>query len=419
MHTPLSRRTALKASGITVALPLLESMSMAIGGNNVAPPKRMVCICNTLGLHAPSLFPTTTGNNYESTEYLDILQRHRKEYTLFAGLSHPDQVGKDPHDTEMTFLTSARNPGLGGFRNTISIDQFAAEKIGNVTRYPSVSLSSNRKKSQSFTRNGVMIPADDMPSQVYTKLFLRGSQKEIRQQRQRLADGHSILDSVIEQIRSIERTTPSTDKHQLEQYFDSIRVAETELNNSEVWLDRPKPSVQTAPPENIADPSDLVGRVRSLLNLIPLILQTDSSRVISVVIQSDHGTPNIDGVSDGHHPLSHHGQDPERIAQLKIIEMEILMCLSNFLDGLKQPSENGSGLLEQTSVLFGSNLGNANAHDPRNLPIILAGGKHKHGRFIQHNKKDNVPLCNLFVSLLQSMGIESDQFGSSTGTLDI
>ena len=264
-----------------------------------------------------------------------------------------------------------------------------------------------------------MIPADDMPSQVYTKLFLRGSQKEIRQQRQRLADGHSTLDSVIEQIRSIERTIPSADKRQLEQYFDSIRVAETELNNSEVWLDRPKPSVQTAPPENIADPSDLVGRVRSLLNLIPLILQTDSSRVISVVIQSDHGTPKIEGVSDGHHPLSHHGQDPERIGQLKIIETEILACLSDFLDGLKQPSENGSGLLEQTSVLFGSNLGNANAHDPRNLPIILAGGKHNHGRFIQHNKKDNVPLCNLFVSLLQSMGIESDQFGSSTGTLDI
>ena len=419
MHTPLSRRTALKASGITVALPLLESMSMAVGRTQITPPKRIVCICNTLGLHAPSLFPTTTGNNYESTEYLDILKRHRQEFTLFAGLSHPDQVGKDPHDTEMTFLTSARNPGLGGFRNTISIDQFAAEKIGNVTRYPSVSLSSNRKKSQSFTRNGVMIPADDMPSQVYTKLFLRGSQKEIRQQRQRLADGHSILDNVIEQIRSIEHTTPSADKRQLEQYFDSIRIAETELNNSEVWLNRPKPSVQTATPENIADPSDLVGRVRSLLNLIPLILQTDSSRVISVVIQSDHGTPKIEGVSDGHHPLSHHGQDPERIAQLNIIETEILTCLSDFLDGLKQPSENGSGLLEQTSVLFGSNLGNANAHDPRNLPIILAGGKHNHGRFIQHNKKENVPLCNLFVSLLQSMGIESDQFGSSTGRLDI
>ena len=419
MHTPLSRRTVLKASGITVALPLLESMSMAVGGNKVTPPKRMVCICNTLGLHAPSLFPKTKGADYENTEYLDLLKRHREEFTLFAGLSHPDQVGKDPHDTEMTFLTSARNPGLGGFRNSISVDQFAAERIGHATRYPSVSLSSNRKKSQSFTRNGVMIPADDKPSEVYAKLFLGGSKKEIRQQRQRLADGHSILDSVIEQIGSIKRTTPNADKRQLEQYFDSIRVAETELNNSEVWLDRPKPSVGIAAPQNIADPSDLVGRVRSLLNLIPLILQTDSSRVISVVIQSDHGTPKIEGVSDGHHPLSHHGQDPERIAQLKIIETEILTCLSDFLDGLKQTSENGSVLLEQTSVLFGSNLGNANAHDPRNLPVILAGGSHNHGRFIQHNKKDNVPFCNLFLSLLQAMGIESDQFGSSTGTLDI
>ena len=419
MHTPLSRRTVLKASGITVALPLLESMSMAVGGNKVTPPKRMVCICNTLGLHAPSLFPKTKGADYENTEYLDLLKRHREEFTLFAGLSHPDQVGKDPHDTEMTFLTSARNPGLGGFRNSISVDQFAAERIGHATRYPSVSLSSNRKKSQSFTRNGVMIPADDKPSEVYAKLFLRGSKKEIQQQRQRLADGHSILDSVIEQIGSIKRTTPNADKRQLEQYFDSIRVAETELNNSEVWLDQPKPTVETAPPQNIADPSDLIGRVRSLLYLIPLILQTDSSRVISVVIQSNHGTPKIEGVSDGHHPLSHHGQDPERIAQLKIIEAQILKCLSEFLDGMKQPTENGSDLLDYTTVLFGSNLGNANAHDPRNLPVILAGGGFNHGRFVQHNNKNNVPLSNLFLALLRAMDIQADRFGSSTGALDI
>ena len=117
MHNPISRRAALKASGITIALPLLESMKPAIGHEYTVPPKRMVLICNALGLHSPSLFPKTPGSDYANTEYLDLLQPHRSDFTIFSGLSHPDQNGKDPHDTKMTFLTAAINPGLGGFKN--------------------------------------------------------------------------------------------------------------------------------------------------------------------------------------------------------------------------------------------------------------------------------------------------------------
>ncbi len=417
MSAFLSRRTILKTSGISLALPLLESMSPACGSEQHLSPKRMVCICNTLGLHAPSLFPEEAGLDYDSTEYLDLLESHRKDFTLFSGLSHPDQVGKDPHDTEMTFLTSARNPGLGGFKNSISVDQFAAEQLGGVTRFPSIALSSNQKTSQSFTSNGVMIPAEDMPSEVFAKLFLTGSPMDIERQRRRLAEGHSILDHVIEQIRSIRRATSGSDQHQLEEYFDSIRIAETDLKQSEAWLDRPKPDVKASPPKDVADSSDILGRLRSLFNLIPLIFQTDSSRVITVVIQSDHGTPKIEGVTAGHHPLSHHGQDPERITQLKIIETEILKCFDEFLIRMKQPTEDGKSLLDQTSVLFGSNLGNANAHDPRNLPVLLAGGGYHHGRYIAHDTHHNTPLCNLFVSMLHGMGIQAEEFGSSTGTL--
>ena len=119
MHAPISRRAALKASGIAIALPLLESMNPAIGRELASPPKRMVLICTTLGLHPPSLFPKKPGGEYESTEYLDLLNDHRDDFTLFSGLSHPDQNGKQPHDTEMTWLTAARNPGLGGFKNSI------------------------------------------------------------------------------------------------------------------------------------------------------------------------------------------------------------------------------------------------------------------------------------------------------------
>jgi len=305
MHHPISRRAALKASGIAIALPLLESMKLAIGHEQMAPPKRMVLICNALGLHSPSLFPKTSGTDYANTEYLELLKEHRSDFTLFSGLSHPDQNGKDPHDTKMTWLSAARNPGLGGFKNSISVDQYAATKLGHVTRFPSISLSSNSQESQSFTSNGVMLPADNKPSAVFAKLFLDGSPQDLRRRREHLADGRSILDAVAEQTKSLKKQTSSPDRRQLDEYFAAIRAAETELAESEAWLDRPKPRIDTKPPQDITDRADLIGRVRSLMNLIPLILQTDSSRVVTVMIQDHLVVPSIQGVSAEHHNLSH------------------------------------------------------------------------------------------------------------------
>ena len=417
MHNPISRRAALKASGIAIALPLLESMKSAIGHEHMAPPKRMVLICNALGLHSPSLFPKTSGTDYANTEYLELLKEHRSDFTLFSGLSHPDQNGKDPHDTKMTWLSAARNPGLGGFKNSISVDQYAATKLGHVTRFPSISLSSNSQESQSYTSNGVMLPADNKPSAVFAKLFLDGSPQDLRRRREHLADGRSILDAVAEQTKSLNRQTSSRDRRQLDEYFAAIRAAETELAESEAWLDRPKPRVDEKPPQDITDSADVIGRVRSLMNLIPLILQTDSSRVVTVMIQDHLAVPRIQGVTAEYHNLSHHGQDPQKIEQLKIIETEILKCFDGFLTRMAQPREAGGRLLDQTSVLFGSNLGNANAHDPSNLPIILAGGGYDHGRHVAYDRRNNTPLCNLFVNMLNNMNIETESFATSTGEL--
>ncbi|MBC8357213.1 MAG: DUF1552 domain-containing protein [Planctomycetes bacterium] len=417
MHTPISRRTALKASGIAITLPLLESMNPAIGREVATPPKRMVLICNTLGLYSPSLFPKTTSDESDRTEYLDLLKEHRDDFTLFSGLSHPDQNGKEPHDTEMTWLSAARNPGLGGFKNSISLDQFAASKLGHITRFPSIALSSKSQESQSYTSNGVMLPAYDRPSTVFAKLFLDGSPQELRRQRQRLADGRSILDAVAEQTRSLNRQTSSHDRRQLDEYLAAIRAAEKEVAETEAWLDRPKPRVDEKPPQDIADSADLIGRIRALMNLIPLILQTDSTRIVTVVIPSDHSVPKIQGVTAEHHNLSHHGRDPQKIEQLKTIETEILKCFDGFLTRMAQPREVGGRLLDQTSVLFGSNLGNANSHDPSNLPIILAGGGYKHGQYIANDRSSNTPLCNLFVNLLNNMRIETESFATSTGKL--
>ncbi|MDB4724250.1 MAG: DUF1552 domain-containing protein, partial [Pirellulaceae bacterium] len=419
MHIPISRRTALRASGVALSLPLLDVMNPVFGFERAEQPKRMVLICNALGLYSPSLFPKTSGNDYENTEYLELLKKHRSDFTLFSGLSHPDQNGKDPHDTEMTFLTAAINPGLGGFKNTISVDQVAAMHFGHSTRFPSITLGSNTRESQSYNSNGVMLPADNRPSRVFAKLFLAGSPEEQRRQRQGLAEGRSILDAVSDQTKSLNKRVSGGDRKQLHEYFAAIRAAEKELDATDAWLDRPKPKVNADVPKDILEPSELLGKIRELMNLIPLMLQTDSTRVVSLMIQADHGVPNITGVQSGHHPLSHHGQDPARISQLKIIESGILSTFSDFLTQLGQRSAQGTRLLDHTSVLFGSNLGNANAHDPTNLPVILAGGGYKHGRYVAYDKTNNVPLCNLFVNLLNNTGIPTESFGTSTGILEV
>ena len=413
----LNRRTFLQNTGVAMALPWLESMQPA-WAKEQAPPKRMVTICNTLGLHAPALFPKKTGTNYELTDYLSIIKAHRKDFTLFSGLSHPQQGGE--HQCEMSWLSAAPNPGMDGFQNSISVDQYAAGKLGYVTRFPSVSLSSNNtKKSQSYTNSGVMIPAEYRPSRIFAKMFLRGKPEEIARQKQKLAEGRSVLDELLDQTRVLLKSAPAADRERLQEYFDSVRIAENDLAEAQAWIDRPKPQVEAQAPLDIFDQTDLIGRIRLLLNLVPLIVQTDSSRVISIVIQHNHGMPQIAGVESEHHNLSHHGRDPKRIEQLLRIERAIMGCFDEFLTAMKTKREAGGTLLDNTLTLLGSNLGNASAHDPRNNPILLAGGGLKHGRYLAHNPKNNTPLCNLFLHMLNQMGLETENFSSSTGELTL
>lgn len=414
MH-PISRRKLLKASGISLTLPFLESMNPAVGAINNEPPKRMVLICTALGLHPPLLWPKTAGKEYESTPYLDLLKEHRQDYTLFSGLQHEDQTGRQPHDSEMTFLTSARKPGMGGFRNTISLDQFAANRMGNVTRFPSISLGTVKPQSQSYTSGGVMIPAETSPAKLFARMFLEGRPEEVQAQKRRLDDGRSILDQLGSETKKLKARASAADNHLLDDYFHSVRKAETNIKELQGWMKRPKPLVDAKQPNDIPDPADLIGRARLVMDLVPLIVQTDSCRVISVMIQDHYVVPKVDGVTGNHHNLSHHGQDPAKIEQLKKIESGILGCFGDLLAEMKSIEESGVNLLDSSTILFGSNLGNANAHHSRNLPIFLAGGGFEHGSYVKH--AEATPLCNLFVRMLKQSGIETDAFGQSSGEL--
>ena len=412
----LSRRTFLTSSGVALALPMLESMNPAFGKAKT-PPKRMIFMCTALGLHPPSLFPKKSGPNYEETPYLKLLNEHRKDFTLFGGLSHRNQTGRQPHDSEITFLTSVEKPGMDGFRNTISVDQLAASRLGYVTRFPSITLGTRTSQSQSYTSGGVMIPAQTSPARLFAQLFLKGKPRQVAEQQRKLQEGRSILDELKSQTKTIRRKASATDNHLLADYFDSIRRAETNISKVQGWMKKPKPKTDAEQPEDIPDAADLIGRTQLLMDIVPLVIQSDSSRVVSVMVQDHFVKPRVPGVEADHHSLSHHGRDKKKIEQLMKIESLIVECFASLLTQMKSKKEAGKTLLDRTSILFGSNLGNANAHHANNLPIFLAGGGFKHGRYVTFDRKNNKPLSNLFLTMLNNSGIEANKFGQSTGTL--
>lgn len=421
MNSSLSRRSFLRGTGVSLALPFLDAMwrRQALAANASTAPKRLVTVCASLGIYGPDFFPQQAGADYANSPYLDLLKEHRQDFSLFSGVSHPEQSGRDGHASEMTWLTSARHPGLGGFRNTISIDQYVAEKIGFETRIPSLALNTGGNTSQSYTRSGVMIPAESRPSKVFAKLFLNGTPGEVFTQMRKLKEGRSIMDAVRDEAKRFEKRIGQADRDKLDEYYTSVREMEQRLVKAEDWVNKPKPQVDAKAPQDISDEKDLIGRMNLLFDLVPLALQTDSTRLITILIQGRGDVPAIPGVSIDHHNLSHHGQDPEKIAQLRLIEQAEIRALGGLFTALKAKKEGAGHLLDNTMVLFGSNLGNANSHDWHNLPTLLAGGGFKHGKHHALDTKDNTPMSNLFVSMLQNMGMETDSFGTSSGKLDI
>lgn len=419
-RVPVSRRTFLRGTGgALVGLPYLEAMlprmsnTARAGGAKEDSPRRLVAACATLGFHGPFLFPERTGRDYEATPYLEPLLPHREQFTVFSGLSHPEQQGNNGHASEMTWLTSAQRPGLAGFRNTISLDQLIAAEIGRQTRYPYLALSTSGR-SMSWTASGVEIPGEASPVKLFRALFVDGTPQQVAEEMRGLERGRSILDTVAADAKRLEPKLGARDRQKLDDYLSAVRQLETQLQQSEGWAQKPKPQVNAAEPKDIQDKNDAIARQKLMYEMIVLALQTDSTRTITFQLGGLNAVPTIPGVQSDWHGLSHHGKDPEKIEELKIIERAEFEAFGEFLTRLKSVEENGKPLLDHTAVLFGSNLGNASAHDWHNLPILLAGGGYWHGGYVAHDEKANTPLANLFVSLAQRMGLEVDQFGSST-----
>lgn len=421
---PRSRRRFLKGVGVMLGLPALECMTPLFGsGANQTSPKRLLLISNNLGVLPRHFFPEDSGPGYKPSTYLKELATFRQDFTVFSGLSHPAVVGG--HSTENCFLTAAPDPTRSGFRNSISLDQFAAEKLGRQTRFSTLNLGVNIDKanrSLSWTRDGVLLPAEDSPAALFRKMFLQGDAKEIALRLRRLRERGSILDALSDDMHDFQRGLGSGDRERLDQYLTSVRELEERLAISGEWEQKPKPATTAREPKDIADKAKFFPKIQLMFDMARLAFESDSTRIVTLMVDG-FATPvfEIDErlrTRDGYHNLSHHGQSREKLAELEQVDLQQMRHLRDLLTALAAtPVAGGSRMLDQTMVLYGSNLGDANVHNCTNLPILLAGGGLKHRGHLAFDSVRNKPLCNLFVTLLQEMGIETDRFASSAGTL--
>jgi len=347
---PLSRRRFLQGAGVAMSLPLLDAMQprfaraagSALAAVN-ARPHRVLGICNNLGLRPDLFFPANSGRDYVASPYLKLLDAHRNQFTVISGVSHPNVDGGHPAD--ISFLTAAPHPASSSFRNTISLDQFIAERIGTLTRFPSLTLSVNgAARSLSWTGAGVAIPPEERAIEVFNQLFLQGTPEQVEAQVHRLETGRSILDAVADQAKQIQGDVGVRDRSRLEQYFTSVRDLENRLQEARDWERKPKPVVSQPAPREIANAAQYMDKVKAMYDLARLAFETDSTRAISLMLNSV-ATPVItiagETITDSYHNLSHHGKTDEKLTQLKVLDECHMKLLANLFSELKAVEEIG------------------------------------------------------------------------------
>ena len=403
----IPRRAFLRGVGITLALPWLEAMCPAFAtAAQSAKPRRLVAIQTNMGILPQFFFPEQAGRDFAFSPYLQRLAAHRAQLTVFSGVSHPGVTGA--HAAEKCFLTGTPHPERGGFRNGISLDQLAAEQVGNETRYPSLTLAMSGEggATLSYTRSGAPIPAERSPKKLFQRLFVQGKPDEVEANVQALRQGQSMLDFVGDQSKRLNRSLSHADQQRMDEYFTSVRELERRLHSSEEWEHKPKPVVAAKPPEDIEDQREFVAKTRLMFDVMKLAVETDSTRIISLAID----TTVI-------HNITHHGNRPEVIAELRGKEEGQFDALAGFLTALSGTKEQDETLLDRTMVLYGTPMGSANSHSNVNLPMLLAGGGFQHGQHLAFDKDNNYPLANLHLSMLHRLGIETDAFSTSKGTM--
>jgi len=399
---------------MTLALPALESLSgPALAAANSAKARNIVCIGTYLGFYQSAFFPEQAGREFELPPLLKPVAEHREQFTVFSGLDHRAPNG---HGAWNNFLCG-QHPG--GY----SLDQQIADAIGQDSRYPSILLSAGKaSRTMSHTKQGVALPMIQRPSVLYGKLF--ASPEDRARSEYLLRSGHSSLDVVLEDAKRLQNSVSAADKTKLAEYFDSLREVEKRMTRQIKAVNEPVPETNyRLPGYDPVAPTLQLEAETLMYDLMALALETDSTRVMSLFIGGLGQVFTINGetLQAGYHALSHHGNDPDAIADLIKVETEHMRCFSRFLTQLKSKTNaQGQPLLDNTIVLLGSGMGDASRHANSNLPTLVAGGGFKHGQHISIDRKaKNAPLLgDLYISLMQQLGLESDRFSNAGRNLN-
>ncbi|MBI1375172.1 MAG: DUF1552 domain-containing protein [Phycisphaera sp.] len=406
----ISRRSMMKATGAAMAVPWLESLGgfAHAAGTAEGGPQRLLMICLPLSLYHDALTPTAAGPDYEASEYLSVIDGFRKQYTVISGLDHPGVNGG--HSAESRVFTGVPSTK----KNTRSLDQYVAAHIGAETRFDALPLSAGAN-SFSWTDSGTMVPAESKMARVYAKLFVGDDKANADRAVREIRKGKSIVSLVDQQAKELEPKLSTTDRQKLQEYYESLHETERRLAKAEKWVHTPKPQVDAPAPKDPTDSAEIITQMQNVCDMTHLAFKTDSTRVITFGY-FEQNRVNIPGVTNPYHGLSHHGKDPGNIAQLKLIEKQFFIELARLLTKLRDTKEGGATLLDRTSIIVTSNLGNASNHSNKDLPALLLGGRYNHGQHLVF-EPSTVPLCNLYVSVLNQLGMADKAFATSTGPL--
>ncbi len=436
----LSRRKMLFGTGASLALPWMQCMTRAASVKASIPPTRFCSMYFGFGVSLPDAkgehaqwrwFPEQEGADYELNSTLHPLECRRDDVTVLGGLSHPNGRRMGAHDTGDTFLTGAflNNKYL---QNTISLDQILAEQTREQVRFPSLVLSTDggvgeptRSSTLSYDSKGRPIPALNQPQQVYERFFGKGDVDTLVRRRQ-LGSTKKMLDLVLDDSKNLQRLLGSSDRRVLEEYLDSVRKVERDVELSQSWLDKPRPELT----DNELLELDLESNeqaphrfIETMYGLLFLAFRTDSTRVATYQItnmadaSSKAGKfPQLQGFKKSLHSLAHDWNKPGGAEALGKWDRFMIERLANFLEQLACVEDENARLLDNTIVLYGSS--NSNTHNNNNYPLILAGGSNvgfKHGSYRRF--ANDVPMSNLLLTIANRFPQELEQFADSTGEI--
>lgn len=414
------RRLFLKAAGISIALPTLESLAAPVR-KHVGEPMRMVCISSALGMYPGAFFPKSFGADYELSPTLQPLAKMRDQFTVFSHVDHPGIFSK--HGA-MKSVLSGVSPAGAPAGTAVSVDQMAAEHMGYQTRFPSLHVCVGGTLGASWTKSGIKVREHGNPRDLFNLLFVKDSAAAIKRREKELNEQGSILDLLREQTKQFERRTSPSDKKKLDEYLTAIREAEVKLQGMQTWLNTPKPAVDYDATGHPHSDMDYEFLAPLMFDLLFLAIQSDSSRVFTAGFGMHNRTIELDGVTGGYHGLSHHGNVPRSLQQLQIIDRFYIEQMARFMSRLQDTSLGNRGdgtLLDKTMVLFGTGLGDAARHSNRDLPTVIGGGGFKHRGHVnaQLPRGQRTPLNNLYTTMLQNFGVEIDRFNNATGSVDL